>query len=80
MRFDIFKRRKESPNPYFGCVNGRCANRIKNGEFRLDGVSYQLAKNCPAGPNAVHGGVKVRQTKYFLIFRGFLLSVNINLT
>ena len=49
-----------SQNPYFGCVNGRCANRIKDGHFMLDGVKYQLAKNCPAGPNAVHGGLKVK--------------------
>ena len=59
---------KKSPNPYFGCINGRCANRIKEGKFHLDGVSYQLEKNCPAGPNAVHGGIKVSYRQILFSF------------
>lgn len=41
-------------NPFFGVVVGRCANRIAQGRFELDGQLHQL--NCNDGPNCLHGG------------------------
>jgi aldose 1-epimerase len=41
--------------PYFGCVCGRCCNRIGKGKFTLEGKNYSLAVNN--GPNHLHGGL-----------------------
>jgi len=41
--------------PYFGCVCGRCCNRIGEGKFTLEGKNYSLAVNN--GPNHLHGGL-----------------------
>lgn len=39
--------------PYFGCIVGRVANRIKDGKFTLNGTDYSLPVNRP--PNSLHG-------------------------
>jgi aldose 1-epimerase len=41
-------------NPFFGCVVGRVANRIANGQFKLEGKTYTLPIN--KAPNCLHGG------------------------
>ena len=38
----------------FGAIVGRCANRIRNGRFLLDGVLHRLDTN--AGQHHLHGG------------------------
>ena len=53
--FDTFEEYPER-SPYFGCIAGRCANRIAGGRFSIDGKEYELARNN--GPNHLHGGVK----------------------
>ena len=42
-------------NPYFGALVGRCANRISNSKFCLNGKEYSLDKN--ADPHHLHGGI-----------------------
>ncbi len=42
-------------SPYFGCLVGRYASRIKDGKFTVGGQEYQVATND--GPNHLHGGI-----------------------
>jgi aldose 1-epimerase len=51
--FTDLQQYKENPD-YFGCVVGRFANRITNGQFKLNGTHYQLTINN--GNNHLHGG------------------------
>lgn len=49
--------------PYYGCVVGRCANRIKEGRFTIGEKSFSLAINN--GENALHGGIEGFDKKYW---------------
>jgi aldose 1-epimerase len=52
--FDDVRGYESADNQYFGCTTGRVCNRIKGGQFVLDGHPYYLARND--GPNHLHGG------------------------
>ena len=43
-------------NGYYGALIGRYGNRIKNAQFTLDGMSYQLTQNNNG--HSIHGGPK----------------------
>ena len=42
-------------SPYFGAIAGRCANRIGEGRFKIDGKSYQVDQNFQ-DRHHLHGG------------------------
>ncbi|GAA4921104.1 aldose epimerase family protein [Streptomyces coeruleoprunus] len=52
--FDALEGYEAHPEPYFGALVGRYANRIGDGLFALDGRTYRLARN--GGPHSLHGG------------------------
>jgi len=54
--FDGVAGYESTDNQYFGCIAGRCANRIANGRFTLNGIDYELYINNE--PNHLHGGFK----------------------
>lgn len=44
----------KATSPYYGAIIGRYANRIANGQFSLNNITYHLPVNN--GPNTLHGG------------------------
>lgn len=53
--FDTPEEYRDNPR-YIGAIVGRCANRISNARFTLDGTTYQLSAN--SGRDHLHGGRK----------------------
>lgn len=53
MGYDTLAEYENNP-AYVGALIGRCASRIKDGKFNLDGKDYQLDKND--NTNHLHGG------------------------
>jgi aldose 1-epimerase len=61
--FDSLEGYLGKQNPYFGCITGRCANRIGKGRFSIDGKSYQLPLNNNG--NTLHGGINGFNRKFW---------------
>jgi len=53
---EYFSDAYKANSPYFGCIVGRYAGRIKDGRFSAGGQDYQVATND--GPNHLHGGIQ----------------------
>ncbi len=44
-------------SPFFGAIAGRCANRVRDGRFEIDGETFQTDQNY-LGKHMLHGGSK----------------------
>lgn len=53
---DYFSAGYRSAYPYMGTIVGRCANRIGQAQFTIDGNTYQVSANTP--PHQLHGGME----------------------
>ncbi|MBT7335607.1 MAG: galactose mutarotase [Gammaproteobacteria bacterium] len=53
---------------YFGATIGRCANRINQGKFELDGRMIQLSQN--EGEHHLHGGIEGFNKKVWALVDG----------
>mmetsp|Transcript_105645 Transcript_105645/g.297168 ORF Transcript_105645/g.297168 Transcript_105645/m.297168 type:complete len:340 (-) Transcript_105645:171-1190(-) len=54
--YESLERYVDGGKPNFGTAVGRCANRIANGTFELDGETYELDRNN--GDHHLHGGTQ----------------------
>lgn len=64
-------------SPWFGCITGRYANRIKDGKFTLEGVTYTLAQNN--NDNTLHGGVKGLDKRVWEVTKEFTSNNGVGL-
>ncbi|WP_071442351.1 aldose epimerase family protein [Traorella massiliensis] len=61
--FDSYEGYLDQQGSYMGATVGRCANRIANGHFILNGKEYHLSKN--SAPHSLHGGIQNFSFKIF---------------
>ena len=61
---------------YFNAICGRVANRIKDGQFSIDGQSYQLPINN--GTNSLHGGVEGFNAKVWNVTAQSVYSITLH--
>lgn len=62
---------RSDDNPYFGCVVGRVANRIKGGRYCLDENVVRLPElNAENGANHLHGGTPGWSRRLWRMERG----------
>lgn len=45
-------------SPYFGCLVGRYAGRVKDGKFKVPGNDFEYTIATNDGSNHIHGGIK----------------------
>lgn len=74
--FDSLEEYTGPGNPHFGCITGRFANRIKKGQFVIDGKTYQASINNNG--NMLHGGIKGFDKKIWAaeILHGYQLKMH----
>lgn len=65
-------------SPYFGIVAGRCANRIRNGRFTIDGIAYEIDRNSHG--HHLHGGAHGTGERNWRIERHDHRSATLTLT
>lgn len=65
-------------HPYFGCTAGRCANRIGDGRFSIDGRPFQVSRNN--GPHHLHGGARGFDRRVWEVDGADASSVRFSLT
>jgi aldose 1-epimerase len=63
--FETLEGYLQKENPYFGALIGRYSNRICNGRFVLNNITYNLATNNDT--NTLHGGEKGFDKVYWII-------------
>lgn len=54
---------KDPGHPVYNAIPGRYANRIGNGQYTIDGVTYKTEKND--GPNTLHSGTNNWSFRFF---------------
>jgi aldose 1-epimerase len=54
----------EADTDYMGVTVGRCAGRVANAKFVLDGVTYHTDKNMDVG-HTCHGGIRAYHKKHW---------------